>query len=148
MLELLGLHTQIQLQRNLGNEISTERAFEVYRSIYAIEVDKESFDKSFLTVTGYTIDDNGHAKSLSRLVRDFSSQFEKDTNNTVLYEIYYMNYLESQLLSHANGYLWFANQGAWNDIHGLINGSNNGLSLLLNGILEIVKDKVSDQNRK
>ena len=148
LMELLRLHNEAQFDRNLKREPNTDEAYKAYLSAFHSGVDKDSFDRAFKNVVGYLINEHGQCKSLSRLVRDFVSHFDKAPDNNVQYEINYMNYLESQLLSHANGYLWFANGGAWNDVYGLINCSNSGLLLLLNGILEGLKPTVNDQNRK
>ena len=148
LMELLRLHNQTQFERNIKLDYDTNEAYSLYISIYPSGVEKDSFDKTFNNVTGYLINVRGQCPSLSKLVRDFSSHFDKNPENSVQYEINYMNYLESQLLSHANGYLWFANSGAWNDVYGLINSSNFGLLLLLNGILEGLKPTVNDQSRK
>ena len=34
----------------------------------------------------------------------------------------YLDYMESQMLSHANGYMWFANRGAFNDTNNVFIG--------------------------
>lgn len=33
-----------------------------------------------------------------------------------------LDYVESQMLSHANGYMWYANRGAWGDVNNIIIG--------------------------
>ena len=35
-----------------------------------------------------------------------------------------LDYVESQMLSHANGYMWFANSGAWADIFNLFKATD------------------------
>ena len=35
-----------------------------------------------------------------------------------------LDYVESQMLSHANGYMWFANTGAWADVFNLFKATD------------------------
>lgn len=72
---------------------------------------------------GYLINENGCAPSLSFIVRDFIKQFDKDDNGQIsLGKGMLLEYCESQMLSHANGYMWFSNSGAFNDVNHIICG--------------------------
>ena len=140
LIKLIDIHGDIQLSRNLHSEFSTDEAYSVYSSRFPNGADKVTFDSGFQTNIGYLVDVFGKSPSLTRIVKDFVRLFVSNTDNKLLQQVDYMNYLESQLLSHANGYLWFANSGAWNDIYGMWDGANNGLLLLMDSILQQFKD--------
>ena len=46
-----------------------------------------------------------------------------------------LDYVESQMLSHANGYMWYANRGAWGDVNNIIIGMDMCLMFILESIL-------------
>ena len=43
----------------------------------------------------------------------------------------YLDYFESQMISHANGYMWFANSGAFMDVTNIFTATDIGIDLLL-----------------
>ena len=139
LIKMIDIHWKIQLNRNLHSEFSIDEAYSVYCTRFTDGVDKNPFDDGFKTIIGYLIDESGKSPSLTKVVKNFVKLFDSKSENKLFQQIYYMNYLESQLLSHANGYLWFANGGAWNDIHGMWDGANNGLLLIVDGILQHFK---------
>lgn len=121
--ELIKQHRTIQLKRNLNEPYSTDEAYKLFCSIYATSCGKSDFDKGFKTVLGYLINENGCAPSLSFIVRDFIKQFDKVDNGQIsLGKGMLLEYCESQMLSHANGYMWFSNSGAFNDVNHIICG--------------------------
>ena len=43
------------------------------------------------------------------------------------------------MLSHANGYMWFANSGAWGDVNNIIIGTDTCLIFILESVLTVFK---------
>ena len=57
------------------------------------------------------------------MVLDFIKPFESNVENGIsIGRAMYLDYMESQMLSHANGYMWFANRGAFNDTNNVFIG--------------------------
>lgn len=50
-----------------------------------------------------------------------------------------LDYVESQMLSHANGYMWYANRGAWGDVNNVIICMDMCLIFILKSIMTIFK---------
>lgn len=50
-----------------------------------------------------------------------------------------LDYVESQMLSHANGYMWYANRGAWGEVNNIIIGMDMCLMFILESILALFK---------
>ena len=50
-----------------------------------------------------------------------------------------LDYVESQKISHANGYLWYSNTGAFQDITNIILGIDICLQPILQQILNVFK---------
>jgi hypothetical protein len=79
-------------------------------------------------LVGYTINEKGNVKNLSELVRDFVKKFEKVGSWS---RVMCLDYAESQMISHANGYMWFANSGAWGDVNNILMATDISIDLLL-----------------
>jgi hypothetical protein len=108
----MRLHRNIQLDRNYGDEVDLTEAYDLYKTLYPRGCDRETFEKGFTGLIGYTINEEGKTKSLTDMVCLLLERIPKDG----LYDrVMYLDYVESQMLSHANGYMWFANRGAWQD---------------------------------
>lgn len=137
--KLLDEHEHIQIKRNIGKDFSIDNAYSFYKTLYPTGVDKDTFEKRFLTVSGYTIDEKGSVKNLKALVRDFINKFH-DNNAAVSWDrCMLLDYMESQMLSHANGYMWYANRGAWGDINNIIVGTDMCIVYILESILSLFK---------
>lgn len=109
-----------------------EKAFDIYRNLYKSNNDKEKFDKGFQSILGYLIDENYKVKSLSEIVKEFAKYFESVSINKIdLSRVMQLDYVESQMLSHANGYMWFANSGAWQDINNIFIAFDESLLFIL-----------------
>ena len=81
---------------------SLDYAYSVYCQIFSSPCSKEKFDKSFLKILGYTIDEKGEVKSLTEMVKLFAHHFDNEQNEQVtLGKRMILDYLESQMLSHA-----------------------------------------------
>ena len=105
-------HRNFQLCRNYGDQVDTTEAYALYKALYPQGCDRETFEKGFTSLLGYTIDAEGKTKNLTELVRLLLETIPKEGLHD---RVMYLDYLESQMLSHANGYMWFANTGAWQD---------------------------------
>lgn len=112
--ELMKLHKNVQLARNYGDPIDLTEAYKVYQRMYPTGCDRSTFERQFLTLQGFTVDGNGKTQKLTDLVALLMKQYE---TIQPLNRVMYLDYVESQMLSHANGYMWFANTGAWQDIN-------------------------------
>lgn len=94
-----------------------EKAYEFYKMKYPNGVEIDEFSHKFDMPTGFTIDSDGKIKTLTQLVTQFTDFFKASDNHGVSYgTAMKLNYVEAQMLSHANGYFWYANSGAWTDI--------------------------------
>lgn len=135
---LLDEHMDVQTRRNFNKDYSLDYAYSVYCQIFSSPCSREKFDKSFLKMLGYTIDAKGEVKSLTEMVKLFARHFDKVENEQMsLQKGMILDYLESQMLSHANGYMWFANRGAFMDVNGIIFASDVSLVFLLKSIKTI-----------
>lgn len=125
-------HSKMQTAKNFDESYNTEKAFDIYRNLYKSNDDKEKFDKGFQSILGYLIDENYKVKSLSEIVKEFAKYFESVSINKInLSRVMQLDYVESQMLSHANGYMWFANSGAWQDINNIFIAFDESLLFIL-----------------
>lgn len=137
--KLLEEHERIQVKRNVGQEFSTESAYNIYKTLYVNGVSKEEFDKGFLNNSGYTIDEKGNVKNLTSIVKDYIKKFHNPDVAKSWDRGMLLDYMESQMLSHANGYMWYANSGAWGDVNNVIIGTDMCLIFILESVLSIFK---------
>jgi hypothetical protein len=126
--ELLIQHTNMQFLRNLDQEYDLSDAYQCYKQIYPNGCNIEIFSKNFKNVAGYTVDENGQSYSLLEMIRHFISEFDHIPNRD---RTMYLDYFESQMISHANGYMWFANSGAFMDVTNIFTATDIGIDLLL-----------------
>jgi hypothetical protein len=118
--QLFVIHTENQFDYNRGGNPSAEYAYDLYIELYPTGFSREQFDVLFCKTTGFLITEV-EPPSLTKLCRDFANCIE-DTNpngRLNLSELCILNYVESQMLSHSNGYIWYANKGSFNDIAGV-----------------------------
>ena len=121
--KLLDIHGYIQTQRNIKQEIDLSDAYDIYSKIYSKPCDRRVFEEAFIKALGYLIDENGYVPSITKVVLDFIKPFESNVENGIsIGRAMYLDYMESQMLSHANGYMWFANRGAFNDTNNVFIG--------------------------
>lgn len=147
-MKLLSRHAEIQRARNIGNDFNTDDAFDIYKSIYQNAIDKSVFDSAFLSMTGYLIDEKGHAKSLTKVAKDYLSRFDHAENEIKISQVSMLDYLESQMLSHANGYMFFANSGAWSEVNNILVWSDYFLADILQTVLSIYKSCTLEEDKK
>lgn len=121
--KLLDLHGQVQELRNINKEYDLDEAYQVYCQIYKLPCDKERFEDGFKQPLGYLIDQNGSVPSLTKVVCEFIKKFESKNESGISGErAMLLDYMESQMISHANGYMWFANSGAFSDTNNIFKG--------------------------
>lgn len=61
--------------------------------------------------------------SLTKVVCEFIKKFESKNASGISGErAMLLDYMESQMISHANGYMWFANSGAFSDTNNIFKG--------------------------
>ncbi len=136
---LLEEHERVQIKRNLSQNYTTESAYKFYKVLYPNGVDKIAFEKGFLSVSGYTINDKGLVKNLIDIVKEFIKELQTPGAEVSWDRGMLLDYMESQMLSHANGYMWYANSGAWGETHNVIMGTDMCIMFILESILSIFK---------
>lgn len=97
---------------------SLSESYDIYKAKFSNGIDFTEFSKKFESTTGYTIDESGKTKSLTYLVNQLADVFKTDEKINSA-DMIKMNYVEAQMMSHANGYMWFANTGAWADVNNM-----------------------------
>lgn len=137
--KLLEEHERVQTNRNIKQNFSVERAYGFYKILYPNGVNLDTFKKGFLTVCGYTINEEGVAQNLTGVVKDFIKKFQAPEAKISWDRSLLLDYMESQMLSHANGYMWFANSGAWGDVNNIIIGTDTCLMFILESVLTVFK---------
>ena len=136
---MLEEHERVQINRNLGHTFSTDQAYSYYKTLYPNGVNQNKFEKGFLTNSGYTIDAKGKTKNLTAIVKEFIKKFANPNVIGSFDRSMLLDYVESQMLSHANGYMWYANRGAWGEVHNIIIGMDMCLMFILESILAMFK---------
>ena len=118
--QLFVEHTNYKVSRALGEKFSFDKAYSAYKELFENGIDSESFQKLFATSTGYSIDEKGKTASINSMVRDVAKMIKDDPERLTFSETLLIDYVESQMLSHANGYMWFSNTGAFSDTNNVI----------------------------
>ena len=85
--------------------------------MYCNGVTRDIFDEQFVLPTGYSIKDNGETSSINSMVRNVAVLIKPLEDKLSFSETLMIDYVESQMLSHANGYMWFSNSGAFSDTY-------------------------------
>ena len=146
--DLMREHFRVKLLSNMEMECSTEKAYAIYSELYPKGCSKEKFDRLFRKTTGYTINETGRLTSLTQMVSDYIAVFENNKAPLDWKEVMRLDYVESQMMSHANGYMWFANSGAWNDINNIICGTDLGILQMLENIKTVFTIQRDIENDK
>lgn len=68
------------------------------------------------------------------MVDQFIHRFSLGEEKSIFEQGMKIDYVESQMISHANGYMWFANSGAWMDTYNIFQASDASLLFMLNEI--------------
>lgn len=141
---MLQYHEDVSIARSVKNEEEEDKAlnkaYEHYKKKYPNGVDFDCFKHKFIMTSGFTIDEEGKVKSLTQLVNQLADLFDNEDTNVSYSDAIKLNYVEAQMISHANGYLWFANSGAWGDTNGLFYMFNSIMSFICFYLSNIYKD--------
>jgi hypothetical protein len=145
---LLYHHTQMQINlfaENGYDENDWEIAYSDYMEKFPQGVDIESFKVSYRKTLGFLIDKFGNVPSLKSIVYQMFDRLSPLIDNDSIFGSKYniklsdylkMKYDESQIMSHANGYMFFAPAGSWVDGQNLMIYSDFILNELLILFLE------------
>lgn len=174
---LLDSHGKIKTDLNFNDKLDEsllKLAYENYKQKHPNGCEFDIFTKSFTTVTGYTINEQGETISLRKaaysLINElgpkinegkFSARIKnneglpstKDNEQHVeldLTSFMKMKYDESQVMSHATGYLYYSLTGAWSDGNVIAYLYDELVQLLLKKLLcnlkELHKNKKIDKS--
>lgn len=131
---LLIEHQNIQTSRNCNQHYDLAHAYEIYKRLYPHGCEMTTFEKAFIQLTGYTIEESGNVVTLTHMVDQFIHRFSLGEEKSIFEQGMKIDYVESQMISHANGYMWFANSGAWMDTYNIFQASDASLLFMLNEI--------------
>ena len=142
--KLFVLHTKKQLYDNNGINEEWSEIYSIYKTMFPNGLTKEEFNKKFNSILGFLIDkkgmcDNNLSKiNLINLVKCFANKFKNvdESPNRDLSKIMMLNYIESQTLSHSNGYMYYSNSGAWEDCNSVVQTFDFAIIYNLNKILQ------------
>ncbi len=145
---LMQFHEDILISRSFGEEDKVNEAmkegYKYYIEKYPNGVSYELFSERFKSTTGFTIDEKGNLKSLTSLVNDLVNLFKEEEKGISFGHAMRLNYLEAQMLSHSNGYLWFANSGAWGDINGIFHLFNQLMTFVCKYMNHLFEDSFKE----
>lgn len=118
-----------------------DKAFKHYQKKYPNGIDYDQFTHKYVSTLGYTVDEKGKVKNLTQLVNQLCNLFDDDKATGLnSKDVLKLNYVESQMMSHANGYMWFANSGAWGDALSVFMNANQVISFICFYMSNIYKD--------
>lgn len=115
--KILKLHTIYKVSENMNFENSVKFLKEDFNDFGKDFFENQKrFEAFFKKTTGFSIE-NKHINNISKLVTLYvDDNFKEKTIDNLEYSnVVKLLYKESQLLSHANGYMFFANSGIWAD---------------------------------
>lgn len=122
MYALFKIHSIVQLCNNLSQRCDLRSCYELYKKMYPNGCNFEIFNKLFCSTMGFTINEKGLRYNLNDICLKYAELFNKQTFNInvngkigemKIDNDIMLNYYESQMLSHSNGYMYYANSGAW-----------------------------------
>ena len=128
------------INTNKGWSYSLDRAYQIYLSLYPHGIAREFFDKKFIGLLGFLLDESGNIPSTSSLVFGCIEKYvrdEKSQEGIPVREILKTLYDESQLMSHSSGYMYYSNKGAFCDDFWTINSIDNLIAGLLEKMLSL-----------
>nr|MBO4517535.1 hypothetical protein [Clostridia bacterium] len=139
--KLMDKHRILQEKRNLSIKFVLDDEYELYCKIYSTNhCEKATFDKAFLQPLGYLINEKGIVPKIVDLIKDFSKLFGADKLGEITAgKSMILDYVESQMISHANGYMWFANNGAWGDVNSVLINTLLSIKLILEKMQAVFK---------
>lgn len=138
---LLDIHKDYQFDKNLGGSGKEylEEAYLIFSKLHKNPCSLKTFEEGFSKIDGYLITENGHCRRMVEIVNDFSKVYPLNWAESAI-----MNYRESQMLSHANGYMWNANSGAFNDSNPIFALVDMSVEYLFNKMLVLFTSQKDD----
>ena len=126
--KLFVMHTKNQLFANNCVETKSDEIYNLYKNMFPSGLNKNDFDKQFSTTLGFLIGEKGmnnnqmNEINLTSMVKHFAYELKNPDifSNYDISKIIILNYIESQILSHSNGYMYYSNSGAWGDCNSVI----------------------------
>lgn len=126
--KLFVMHTKNQLCANNCIDTKTDEIYNLYKNMFPNGLNKNDFDKLFKTTLGFLIGEKGmnndkmNEINLTSIVKHFADELKNPDifPNHDISKIIILNYIESQILSHSNGYMYYSNSGAWCDCNSVI----------------------------
>ena len=131
---LLQYHEDASISRSCndrnGLDEVLKKAYVYYKKKYPNGVDFEQFSHKYVSNVGFTIDEDGNVKTINQLVNSLCNLFEDSVSGIKTSDVLKLNYVEAQMLSHANGYMWYANSGAWGNTFNVYTNINRLISYI------------------
>ena len=98
----------------------SKTAYSCYKDRYnKTKLRDEDFCIAFKKPLGFLMDENGDSPSYMVLVKDLLQKIcgkqKLPGKEMTFYQLFLTSYIESQNMSHGQGYLFFSNGGAWGD---------------------------------
>ncbi|MCQ2507017.1 MAG: hypothetical protein MJ113_07630 [Lachnospiraceae bacterium] len=143
--ELMKFHSIIQKKRNANEEYFDVmlQAFLYYKENINGNCFEQAFRINFGKTLGYLVDSNCLTKTITEYVCDFLNKVGEDFN--IEARLMILDYRESQMLSHANGYMWYSNTGAWSENNSIIIGTDICVVYILECISKKYKRKMDEK---
>lgn len=118
--KMLNFHSEHKLRINAeeDNDEYLLKAYEYFKNNYKTNLNLDTFTKTFNKTLGFLITYDNKIPTINDLVFDFIDKTTSDlpaVEGMDVGDTIKLLYKESQMLSHANGYLYFSNYGAWAD---------------------------------
>lgn len=122
----VDVHTKFMKHNNFEDIVEEDRVYlyQMYKNVYENGIDYDTFIKRSENTLGFLMDQNGNIPSLRELafsvIDEHSSKINKGVIKNDEIEIRLSTYMkmkfeESQVMSHASGYMLFSTLGAWDD---------------------------------
>lgn len=117
------IHTEYQSKNNRGTlaDEYIKILYDTYNDTLSVKLTFTDFQHKMVKTLGFLDEDTSITKFVERFINKYKF-FEipynglKGKTHLLENDIYvHLKYLESQIMSHANGYLYFVNEGAWGD---------------------------------
>lgn len=148
---LLEMHTNCMYLKNgkTDNHDLLAEANKLYISKFPNGVNESIFSDKFQNTLGFLINESGEVPSLNSLSMNVITEYSKYISNNripdgkgneVSLELYMsMKLKESQIMSHASGYMFFTTTGAWVDGCNMLLFMDEYLKNIMKSFLEVYR---------
>lgn len=118
--DMLRYHTRFKFLENINEDASEplKAAFDIYTKQTKDSIPIDEFRNKYRKMLGFMVKSNEQISTLKNLVFNYIDKRignQQANDNILLADILKVSYEESQILSHANGYLYFSNSAAWTE---------------------------------